>query len=96
MGAIFCTPLALFFVGFLSALFDDLVGDFFCRFEGLSAMDQLVDDVMPGLLDEGRIVPVPDGWRVVSTSSTVSLVFAEFLAECQRTDKLDPMLRGRD
>jgi len=96
MGAIFCTPLNLFFVGFLSAFSDDLVSDLFCCFEAFSAADQLVDYVMPGLFDERFIVPFLDSPWGASTSSTWALEFAEMFAECQGTDQLDPMLRGGD
>jgi len=77
-----------------SAFFDDLVGHFFGGLEGLSAMDQLVYYVPPGLLDGGRARVLMERWREAPASSTWALVFAESAAECQGSDCLDPVLRG--
>jgi len=77
-----------------SASLDELVGGFFGVFEGLSTMDQLVDDVETKLLDGGRARVLMERWREAPTSSTWALVFAESVAECQGADELDPVLRG--
>lgn len=86
MGAIFCTPLNLFFIGFLLAFCDDSISDFYRGFEGFAASEQFVDYVMPGLLDEGLTVPFLDSSWGASIASTWALEFAEVLAECQGTN----------
>ncbi len=57
-------------------------------------MDQLADDVPPGLLDGGLAVPVLDRRWEASRALPAALVFAESGAECESADELDPMLRG--
>ncbi|MBA7607834.1 hypothetical protein ES703_15003 [subsurface metagenome] len=81
---------------FLTAFLDDLVGDFRCGFEGLSAVDQFVDYGMPGELDGGLTLIVANRrWEAPATLGAV-LVFAEIVVERESADQLDIMLRAGD
>ena len=80
------------FVPLLLVSQDDLVSDLGCRLDGLTTTDQLVNYVMPGLLDEGFTIAVVDRRWEASRALPAALVFGRLFGQGHLGHQLGPVV----